>query len=224
MVVSLYPSISSIGEEDDLLEVRLHKLVVYEEGGFFLPHRDTPHVTTPGGRKRRVGVNSFLSIIFVPHPVNTTASHCLFYHDVEHCVSDIEKGRRLVLTFDVRREHRPSTPDHTITTLSTPLPLQSPPPLSTSQPPPLPLPPSPSSSLLLPSVETTHVSSSSPPTPTLTLTSLNRPSHVSKREWEMALDKCYQSHSVHFRRLAVLLEHVKRRNTPPLPSLHSLCV
>jgi hypothetical protein len=102
----------------------LHKMVLYDSGDFFETHIDSPHL--PGmvfSLVVELHSENELSggeLIFPepnlsdnytpkyqvanlkkPYPLINEISATLFYHDTRHKVTKVEKGFRIVLTFDV---------------------------------------------------------------------------------------------------------------------------
>jgi len=98
-----------------LISSRLYKLVVYEEGGFFKPHRDTQrseeHFATlvillPGkasGGDLVLRHGSFSDTFSVPSG-KKRCSFVAFFTDVEHEVTPVTKGRRVSLLYHLFRK------------------------------------------------------------------------------------------------------------------------
>ena len=104
----------ALGLEDSKLKANLYKLLVYEEGGFFLPHRDgeklermvatlviglpSPHtggelIVTHEGRRHEIMLTGAAS--------GHEMSYAAFYADCEHEVLPIRAGYRLCLVYNL---------------------------------------------------------------------------------------------------------------------------
>ena len=101
-----------MGLEEDL-SVRFHKLTLYEEGDFFLPHMDNPRsngqtmtlvVEVPATFFDRNRFGGRLVVDGMVIEKSNDCQHILFFHDVEHEVTKLRFGTRLALIFDVIRE------------------------------------------------------------------------------------------------------------------------
>ncbi|MBF5059481.1 2OG-Fe(II) oxygenase [Candidatus Neptunochlamydia vexilliferae] len=103
-----------LGCQEKSVRAELYKMLVYEKGGFFLPHRDTekadgmfatlvlslPSVHAGGelivrhlGKEKKINLN----------PVEEVSTICFaaFYADCEHEVLPIEAGNRICLTYNL---------------------------------------------------------------------------------------------------------------------------
>lgn len=105
-----------LGCEDAAIHAELYKLLVYDPGGFFLPHRDSekapgmfgtlliqlPSQHTGGELRIRHGNREVC--------IDLSATDCselgfaAFYADCEHEVRPVESGHRLCLVFNLLRE------------------------------------------------------------------------------------------------------------------------
>ncbi len=110
----------SLGLPADRLEARLYKLLVYEKGGFFLPHRDSEKhdrmvasliVVLPnpfeGGRLivRHGAVSQTLP--FEAAAAGKTACFAAFYADCEHEVEPVTGGVRIALAYNLVLKPQP---------------------------------------------------------------------------------------------------------------------
>ncbi|NCF17798.1 MAG: hypothetical protein GWP63_06110 [Haliea sp.] len=103
-----------LGLEAHKLTAHLYKLLVYEKGSFFLPHRDgekldrmvaTLVVVLPsvheGGELIISHAGQRHEIVFAGAALGHELSYAAFYADCEHEVRPIESGCRLCLTYNV---------------------------------------------------------------------------------------------------------------------------
>jgi hypothetical protein len=104
----------TFGLPPDRLEARLYKLLVYERGGFFLPHRDSEKHNRMVASMIVVLSNEFGGgELLVRHKSNeqelefedaaTGKGHCYaaFYADCEHEVQRVTRGRRICLAYNL---------------------------------------------------------------------------------------------------------------------------
>ncbi|HTN04589.1 MAG TPA: 2OG-Fe(II) oxygenase, partial [Planctomycetaceae bacterium] len=113
------------GLPTDQLEARLYKLLVYEKGGFFLPHRDSEKldrmlasliVVLPspfeGGSLivRHGGADRTLA--FEEAAAGKSPCFAAFYADCEHEVERVTRGVRMALAYNLvlKRQRGKSTP------------------------------------------------------------------------------------------------------------------
>jgi len=103
-----------LGLPADRLEARLYKLLVYEKGGFFLPHRDSekhdrmvasmivvlPNEFEGGALLVRHGATEE-KLEFEEAATGKTPCYAAFYADCEHEVQPVHHGRRLCLTYNL---------------------------------------------------------------------------------------------------------------------------
>jgi hypothetical protein len=113
----------SLGLPADRLEARLYKLLVYEKGGFFLPHRDSEKhdrmvasliVVLPnpfeGGRLIvRHGVAKH-KLAFEEAAAGKSACFAAFYADCEHEVERVTSGVRIALAYNLVLAPQPGKP------------------------------------------------------------------------------------------------------------------
>ncbi len=109
------------------ISAEFYKLLVYEEGGFFLPHRDTEKtngmfgtltIVLPsvhcGGElvirhaKREVTVD-------LSNPETSELTFAAFYADCEHAIKPITQGSRVCLTYNLLQQRRPGEKNKPIT-------------------------------------------------------------------------------------------------------------
>ena len=97
------------------VDVKLYKLVLYEEGGFFLKHQDSEkekgHFATFLVHLPAIHTGGNLELQFkeMKRTVNTDSkcklfSYTCFFTDVFHEIKPITSGRRLVLAFNLVRK------------------------------------------------------------------------------------------------------------------------
>jgi len=114
----------SLGLPADRLEARLYKLLVYEKGGFFLPHRDSEKhdrmvasliVVLPspfeGGRLIVRHGAAEQKLAFEEAASGKAACFAAFYADCEHEVERVTHGVRIALAYNLVL--RPGTPSDT---------------------------------------------------------------------------------------------------------------
>jgi hypothetical protein len=105
---------SELGLPSDRLEARLYKLLVYEKGGFFLPHRDSEKhdrmvasmiVVLPnefeGGELLVRHEADVMKLKFEDAATGKAPCYAAFYADCEHEVRPVHRGRRLCLTYNL---------------------------------------------------------------------------------------------------------------------------
>lgn len=103
-----------LGLPADRLEARLYKLLVYEKGGFFLPHRDSEKqdrmvasliVVLPnpfeGGRLSVKHGPVKHELAFAEAATGKAASFAAFYADCEHEVKRVTNGVRIALAYNL---------------------------------------------------------------------------------------------------------------------------
>ncbi len=103
-----------LGLPGDGLEARLYKLLVYEKGGFFLPHRDSEKhdrmvasliVVLPnpfqGGRLIVRHAAARRELTFKEAAAGTEPRYAAFYADCEHEVKRVTQGVRLCLAYNL---------------------------------------------------------------------------------------------------------------------------
>jgi predicted 2-oxoglutarate/Fe(II)-dependent dioxygenase YbiX len=104
----------ALGLEDRKLAAHLYKLLVYEKGGFFLPHRDgekldrmvaTLVIALPseyeGGELIVSHDGRQQQIVFTGAASGHEVSYAAFYADCQHEVRPVRSGFRLCLTYNV---------------------------------------------------------------------------------------------------------------------------
>lgn len=105
---------NELGLPPDRLEARLYKLLVYEKGGFFLPHRDSekhdrmvaslivvlPNEFQGGALLVRHGANEE-KLNFEEAAIGKAPCYAAFYADCEHEVQRVQRGRRLCLAYNL---------------------------------------------------------------------------------------------------------------------------
>ncbi len=103
-----------LGLPADQLEAKLYKLLVYEKGGFFLPHRDSekhdgmvasmivvlPNPFEGGTLEVRHGAQEE-SFAFKEAAAGKAPCYAAFYADCEHEVHRVERGVRLCLAYNL---------------------------------------------------------------------------------------------------------------------------
>ena len=108
------PIAEQLGLPADRLEARLYKLLVYEKGGFFLPHRDSekddrmvaslivvlPNRFYGGGLVVRHG-NIEQMFDFTDAAAQKSPSYAAFYADCEHEVKRVDEGVRICLAYNL---------------------------------------------------------------------------------------------------------------------------
>ncbi len=112
-----------LGLPADHLEARLYKLLVYEKGGFFLPHRDSEKhdrmvasliVVLPypfdGGALTVHHGNAKQVLKFSEAAGGRAPSYAAFYADCEHEVSQVTRGVRLCLAYNLVLTEKPAKP------------------------------------------------------------------------------------------------------------------
>ncbi|MBY0514000.1 MAG: 2OG-Fe(II) oxygenase, partial [Gemmataceae bacterium] len=110
----------ALGLPADRLEARLYKLLVYEKGGFFLPHRDSEKhdrmvasliVVLPnafeGGRLIVRHGAAKEQLAFEAAAAGRSASFAAFYADCEHEVERVTSGVRLALAYNLVLKPQP---------------------------------------------------------------------------------------------------------------------
>ncbi len=114
IAAALPPIAEQLGLPADRLEARLYKLLVYEKGGFFLPHRDSekhdrmvaslivalPNPFEGGTLIVRHGAAE-QSLKFAAAAAGTAACYAAFYADCEHEVERVTGGVRLCLAYNL---------------------------------------------------------------------------------------------------------------------------
>lgn len=113
---------SELGLPPDALEAKIYKLLIYERGGFFLPHRDSEKCDRMVASLIVVLPNSFDGgELMVRHGVaeqkfsfdeaaqGRTPSYAAFFADCEHEVRRVNRGRRLCLTYNLVLKPSPET-------------------------------------------------------------------------------------------------------------------
>jgi len=103
-----------LGLQKYKLAAHLYKLLVYEKGGFFLPHRDGEKLdrmvatlvvvlpsTHEGGKLIVAHKGSQHEITFTGAASGHELSYAAFYADCQHEVKPLESGYRLCLTYNV---------------------------------------------------------------------------------------------------------------------------
>jgi len=110
----------ALGLPADRLEARLYKLLVYEKGGFFLPHRDSEKhdrmvasliVVLPnpfeGGRLIVRHGAAKQELAFEEAAAGKTACFAAFYADCEHEVERVTSGVRVALAYNLVLKPQP---------------------------------------------------------------------------------------------------------------------
>ena len=120
IVAALRPVAEQLGLPPDQLEARLYKLLVYEKGGFFLPHRDSekqprmvasmiivlPHVFEGGALIVRHGAAQ-RKLTFDEAAAGKAPCFAAFYADCEHEVQRVTGGIRVCLAYNLAlKPHR----------------------------------------------------------------------------------------------------------------------
>src|SRR5262249_3562329 len=113
----------SLGLPADRLEARLYKLLVYEKGGFFLPHRDSEKhdrmvasliVVLPnpfeGGRLIVRHGAAKQKLAFKEAAAGKAACFAAFYADCEHEVERVTYGVRVALAYNLVLKPQPGKP------------------------------------------------------------------------------------------------------------------
>lgn len=113
----------SLGLPADRLEARLYKLLVYEKGGFFLPHRDSEKhdrmvasliVVLPnpfeGGRLIVRHGAAKQKLAFEEAAAGNAACFAAFYADCEHEVERVTYGVRIALAYNLALKPQPGKP------------------------------------------------------------------------------------------------------------------
>jgi len=115
LVASIVTDVQAeLGLDGQKLKARLYKLLVYEEGGFFLPHRDgekldrmvaTLVIGLPsvheGGELIVSHHGQQHEIIFAGAASGYELSYAAFYADCHHEIRPVRSGYRLCLTYNV---------------------------------------------------------------------------------------------------------------------------
>ena len=105
---------NQLGLPADKLEARLYKLLVYEKGGFFLPHRDSEKLNRMVASLIVVLPNSFeggrlvvrhgsaeQKLTFDQAVAGESACYAAFYADCEHEVERVTRGTRIALAYNL---------------------------------------------------------------------------------------------------------------------------
>lgn len=104
-----------LGCEDAAIRVELYKLLVYDPGGFFLPHRDSEKApgmfgtlliqlpSSHSGGELRIRHGSREACIDLSATDSSELGFAAFYADCEHEVRPVEAGHRLCLVFNLLR-------------------------------------------------------------------------------------------------------------------------
>lgn len=116
----------SLGLPADRLEARLYKLLVYEKGGFFLPHRDSEKhdrmvasliVVLPnpfeGGRLIVRHGAAKQKLAFEEAAAGKAPCFAAFYADCEHEVERVTRGVRIALAYNLVLKPQPGKPSDT---------------------------------------------------------------------------------------------------------------
>ena len=109
-------SVLAPGLDSDDVQLKLYKLLVYEKGSFFLPHRDTQKNESHFGTVvLSLPVKHKGGALFVRHNgqersynldpgrVTTKCQWAAFYTDVEHEITEITSGHRITLIYHLYR-------------------------------------------------------------------------------------------------------------------------
>ena len=109
-------SVLAPGLKSKNVQLRLYKLLVYEKGSFFLPHRDTQKSENHFGTvvlslpvKHKGGAllvhhnGQERSYNLDPGRLTTKCQWAAFYTDVEHEVKEITSGHRITLIYHLYR-------------------------------------------------------------------------------------------------------------------------
>ena len=118
----------SLGLPADRLETRLYKLLVYEKGGFFLPHRDSEKhdrmvasliVVLPnpfeGGRLIVRHGAAKQKLAFEEAAAGKATCFAAFYADCEHEVERVTDGVRIALAYNLVLKPQPGKPSDAAT-------------------------------------------------------------------------------------------------------------
>ncbi len=111
---AIRPVSEQLGLPAEQLEARLYKLLVYEKGGFFLPHRDSekhdrmvasmvvvlPNLFEGGTLVVRHGTAK-QTMTFAEATNGKSPSYAAFYADCEHEVQRVTRGVRLCLAYNL---------------------------------------------------------------------------------------------------------------------------
>eukprot|EP01133_Synstelium_polycarpum_P002442 gene2442-2777_t len=106
---------SDLGMAGQKIKANLYKMLVYDEGAFFLPHKDTekennmfatlvislPSEHTGGDLVIRHGQHS--TAVSLENADPATIRYCAFYADCEHEVKPVTKGNRVCLVYNLCR-------------------------------------------------------------------------------------------------------------------------
>lgn len=90
--------------QDDTLYFEPYKLNMYEKGGFFKPHKDTPRYSNMVGTMVVVLKSSEGGDLIIRHGGESffeTGSATAFFCDREHEVTPVKSGTRVTLTFNI---------------------------------------------------------------------------------------------------------------------------
>ena len=111
-----------LGCEDAVIRAELYKLLVYDPGGFFLPHRDSEKVpgmfgtlllqlpSSHAGGELRIRHGSREARIDLSATDCSELAFAAFYADCEHEVRPVESGHRVCLVFNLLRGPASNTP------------------------------------------------------------------------------------------------------------------
>jgi hypothetical protein len=114
-IAGVLPGVAEqLGLPADRLEAKLYKLLVYEKGGFFLPHRDSEKhdrmvasliVVLPnpfdGGALTVRHASAQRTLTFAEAAAGTAPCYAAFYADCEHEVERVSRGLRLCLAYNL---------------------------------------------------------------------------------------------------------------------------
>ncbi len=105
---------TQLGLPEDQLQAKPYKLLLYERGGFFLPHRDSEKLgrmigsmvivlpTSFSGGELVVRHESSQQTFSFPEASNgEAANYVAFYADCEHEIRRVTRGRRIALTYNL---------------------------------------------------------------------------------------------------------------------------
>lgn len=112
----------ALGLPVDQLQATLYKLLVYEKGGFFVPHRDSEKLNRMVASLIIVLPNEFQGgglivrhagkkrkFPFAAPATGKQAGYAAFFADCEHEVERVEYGHRLCLTYNLALQAKPKS-------------------------------------------------------------------------------------------------------------------
>eukprot|EP01133_Synstelium_polycarpum_P014037 gene14037-16548_t len=92
-----------LGMAGQKIKANLYKMLVYDEGAFFLPHKDTEKENNMFGGDLVIRHGQHSSVVSLENNDPATIRYCAFYADCEHEVKPVTKGNRVCLVYNLCR-------------------------------------------------------------------------------------------------------------------------